>query len=228
MDRLCSLANDVGLLSEEYDPAAASVRELPAGVLAPRARARRGRAGPRTTQAALTGLPGAPATTDCRRTGQENHEHHPNRHRAGRRGARLPDRLPVRHTTGSRSPSTTYDEAIAHARGPVRRDRRRAYSRELGAGGRGPRDAPRTGITSSTDLAEAVRDADLVIEAVPENLELKRSVYAAIAAVAPETRSSRRTPRRCCRATSRMPPAAPIASSPCISPTTSGRRTPPR
>src|SRR5579875_438852 len=42
------------------------------------------------------------------------------------------------------------------------------------------------GIRFSTDLADAVRDADLVIEAVPEDLELKRSVYAAIADAAPE------------------------------------------
>ena len=43
------------------------------------------------------------------------------------------------------------------------------------------------GIRFVTDIAEAVRDADLVIEAVPENLELKRSVYASIAAAAPDT-----------------------------------------
>lgn len=38
----------------------------------------------------------------------------------------------------------------------------------------------------SSDLAEAVADADLVIEAVPENLEIKRDTYAKLAAVAPE------------------------------------------
>ncbi|MCX6502233.1 MAG: 3-hydroxyacyl-CoA dehydrogenase [Microbacterium sp.] len=40
-------------------------------------------------------------------------------------------------------------------------------------------------ITYSTDLAEATADADLVIEAVPENLELKREIYTKLAAVAP-------------------------------------------
>jgi len=37
----------------------------------------------------------------------------------------------------------------------------------------------------TTDLADAVVDADLVIEAVPEQLELKRDIYARLGAVAP-------------------------------------------
>ncbi|RIX27524.1 3-hydroxyacyl-CoA dehydrogenase [Amnibacterium setariae] len=37
-----------------------------------------------------------------------------------------------------------------------------------------------------SDLAEAVREADLVIEAVPERLELKRDVWARVGAAAPE------------------------------------------
>jgi 3-hydroxybutyryl-CoA dehydrogenase len=44
-----------------------------------------------------------------------------------------------------------------------------------------------TRIRFSTDLADAVSHAGLVIEAVPENVELKRSVYAQIAAAAPES-----------------------------------------
>ena len=36
------------------------------------------------------------------------------------------------------------------------------------------------------DLADALRDADLVIEAVPENLELKRSVWAQLDSLAPK------------------------------------------
>src|SRR4029077_20040384 len=35
-------------------------------------------------------------------------------------------------------------------------------------------------------LAKAVKDADLVIEAIPENVELKRSFYSELAKVAPE------------------------------------------
>lgn len=41
-------------------------------------------------------------------------------------------------------------------------------------------------IRYSSDLADAVSDADLVIEAVPESLEIKRATYTALAAVAPE------------------------------------------
>lgn len=38
----------------------------------------------------------------------------------------------------------------------------------------------------TNDLAEALSDADLVIEAVPENLELKRKIFAQLDALAPE------------------------------------------
>jgi len=41
-------------------------------------------------------------------------------------------------------------------------------------------------IRYTSDLAEAVRDADLAIEASPELLELKRDLYAKLAKVAPE------------------------------------------
>ena len=43
-----------------------------------------------------------------------------------------------------------------------------------------------TRIAYSSDLAEAVRDADLVIEAVPEILTLKQETYERLGAVAPE------------------------------------------
>ncbi|RFA15015.1 3-hydroxybutyryl-CoA dehydrogenase [Subtercola boreus] len=42
------------------------------------------------------------------------------------------------------------------------------------------------GIRVTSDLAEAVSDADLVIEAVPENLEVKRETYTKLAALAPQ------------------------------------------
>lgn len=60
------------------------------------------------------------------------------------------------------------------------------YEREvkLAANGRAQDAVGRIGYTS--DLAEAVRDADLVIEAAPELLELKRDLYARLAKVAPE------------------------------------------
>jgi 3-hydroxybutyryl-CoA dehydrogenase len=40
-------------------------------------------------------------------------------------------------------------------------------------------------LSYTTDLADAVKDADLVVEAVPEQLELKRDIYARMGAVAP-------------------------------------------
>lgn len=40
-------------------------------------------------------------------------------------------------------------------------------------------------VRCTTELADAVREADLVIEAVPERLELKRDVWARVGAVAP-------------------------------------------
>ncbi|WP_314102074.1 3-hydroxyacyl-CoA dehydrogenase [uncultured Frigoribacterium sp.] len=64
------------------------------------------------------------------------------------------------------------------------------------------------GIALTTDLAEAVADADLVVEAVPETLELKQGVYARLAAAAPEhtifaTNSSTLLPSQLADATGR-------------------------
>ena len=47
------------------------------------------------------------------------------------------------------------------------------------------RDAALPRIRTTTDLAGAVADADVMIEAVPENLELKRKLFADVAAAAP-------------------------------------------
>ena len=41
-------------------------------------------------------------------------------------------------------------------------------------------------IKTSLDLNEAVGDADLVIEAIPENLELKKSIFSKVDSAAPE------------------------------------------
>lgn len=41
-------------------------------------------------------------------------------------------------------------------------------------------------LTTSSDLAQAVADADLVIEAVPESLEIKRETWQKVGAAAPE------------------------------------------
>lgn len=54
-----------------------------------------------------------------------------------------------------------------------------------GAGG-GKAEAALARMRFSADLADAVKDADLVIEAIPEILDLKRSLYAELGRVAPE------------------------------------------
>ena len=60
----------------------------------------------------------------------------------------------------------------------------------------------------TSDLSDAVKDADLVIEAVPEQLELKRDIYTRIGAVAPDktifaTNSSTLLPSKLMDATGR-------------------------
>jgi len=60
----------------------------------------------------------------------------------------------------------------------------------------------------TADLADAAKDADLVIEAVPEQLDLKRGIYARLGAVAPEktifaTNSSTLLPSKLMDATGR-------------------------
>ena len=51
----------------------------------------------------------------------------------------------------------------------------------------GRADAASARIRLTTDLAAAVADADLVIEAVPESIDIKRETYARLAEVAPES-----------------------------------------
>ncbi|EYT52660.1 3-hydroxybutyryl-CoA dehydrogenase [Leucobacter sp. UCD-THU] len=47
-------------------------------------------------------------------------------------------------------------------------------------------DAAVARIRTSSDLADAVRDADIIIEAVPERLDIKQQTWEKVAAVAPE------------------------------------------
>jgi len=47
-------------------------------------------------------------------------------------------------------------------------------------------DATLRRITTTTDLAEAVREADLIIEAIPEDMKLKKEVYKEVSNNAPE------------------------------------------
>ena len=59
------------------------------------------------------------------------------------------------------------------------------YEREVDGSAGGRAQAALARIAYSSDLAEAVRDADLVIEAVPEVLDVKRELYTTLGKVAP-------------------------------------------
>lgn len=59
------------------------------------------------------------------------------------------------------------------------------YKAEVPDAGNGAAEAGRARITLTSDLAKAVADADLVIEAVPEVLELKQEIYRKLADLAP-------------------------------------------
>jgi 3-hydroxybutyryl-CoA dehydrogenase len=61
------------------------------------------------------------------------------------------------------------------------------YEREVDGASNGGTRAALARITYSSNLADAVRVADLVIESAPERLELKRELYTKLAPVAPET-----------------------------------------
>ncbi|AUH69671.1 MULTISPECIES: 3-hydroxyacyl-CoA dehydrogenase [Gordonia] len=60
------------------------------------------------------------------------------------------------------------------------------YKNEVPGAADGKAEAALAALAYSSDLAEAVADADLVIEAVPEVLDLKRDIYQKLSAVAPE------------------------------------------
>ena len=58
------------------------------------------------------------------------------------------------------------------------------YEKEVPAAGGAAQEALKN-LRYSSDLAQAVKDADLVIEAVPENLDLKRDLYTKLGELAP-------------------------------------------
>lgn len=60
------------------------------------------------------------------------------------------------------------------------------YESEVAGAGGGKATKTAAGITLTSDLAQAVSDADLVIEAVPEVLSIKQDTYAKLAELAPE------------------------------------------
>ncbi len=71
--------------------------------------------------------------------------------------------------------------------------------------------------TLTSDLAAAVADADLVIEAIPEILDLKRRPTRSSVNSRRPRRSSPPIPRHCCPVTSRIPPAGPTSFWRCTS-----------
>ncbi|AYF74236.1 3-hydroxyacyl-CoA dehydrogenase [Nocardia yunnanensis] len=60
------------------------------------------------------------------------------------------------------------------------------YREQVPGGGDGKAEAAAASITLTSDLAQAVSDADLVIEAVPEVLSIKQETYEKLAKLAPE------------------------------------------
>ena len=74
-------------------------------------------------------------------------------------------------------------EAVERGLAGIRKSLDKAV--EKGKASRGDADAALARIRPATDLAAAVANADLVVEAVPEKLDLKRSVFADVARAAP-------------------------------------------
>ena len=99
------------------------------------------------------------------------------------------------------------------------------YEREVDGAAGGAADAALARIRYTSDLPDAARDADLVIEAIPEILDLKREVFAKLGRSRRSARSSRRTAPRSCRARWQTPPGGPTGSSRCTSRTRSGPTT---
>jgi 3-hydroxyacyl-CoA dehydrogenase len=77
------------------------------------------------------------------------------------------------------------DEILAKARTGFEQLAAR-YEKEVDGASGGPARAALARIAYSSSLADAVRDADLVIESAPERLALKRDLYAKLAPLAPE------------------------------------------
>jgi 3-hydroxyacyl-CoA dehydrogenase len=60
------------------------------------------------------------------------------------------------------------------------------YEQEVDGAAGGPARDALARIHGTSDLAEAVREADVVIESIPEKLDLKRDLYATLGRLAPE------------------------------------------
>lgn len=100
------------------------------------------------------------------------------------------------------------DDALEATRGRFRKLADRYIREDFDGAAGGKAEAALGRLRYTADLADAVKDADLVIEAVPEQLELKRDIYTRIGAVAPErtifaTNSSTLLPSKLMDATGR-------------------------
>jgi 3-hydroxyacyl-CoA dehydrogenase len=100
------------------------------------------------------------------------------------------------------------DDALEAAKGRFRKLADRYIHEDFQGSAGGKAEAALGRLRYTADLADAVKDADLVIEAVPEQLELKRDIYARMGAVAPEktifaTNSSTLLPSKLMDATGR-------------------------
>src|SRR5262245_49155345 len=82
---------------------------------------------------------------------------------------------------------TAYDisDEIIHAARKRFAELAARYVREVEGASGGRAEAALARITYSSSLVDAVRDADLVIEAVPEILDVKRELYSKMASLAP-------------------------------------------
>ncbi len=100
------------------------------------------------------------------------------------------------------------DDALEDAKGRFRKLADRYIREDFDGAAGGKAEAALGRLRYSADLADSVKDADLVIEAVPEQLDLKRDIYTRIGAVAPEktifaTNSSTLLPSKLMDATGR-------------------------
>lgn len=75
------------------------------------------------------------------------------------------------------------EEAVQNGVGRIRANLEKGV--ELGKVDPQVRDNAMEALSTTVDLAEAVGDADLVVEAAPESLELKRAIFARVEASAP-------------------------------------------
>lgn len=77
------------------------------------------------------------------------------------------------------------DDALDRAKARFR-ELAETYREQVDGAAAGKAEDALANISYTSDLADAVQDADLVIEAVPEVLELKRALYTELGALAPE------------------------------------------